>query len=352
MSLYFDRERRTVADCASPDLACRALDDLLTLRLLEHGKAEWIQTALITRLWMSSATSTEALNQLMVTINMRMSHQMSDKATHAAQTLLWKHIDACTKAEDWAGAESWSKLTMHPLLSNTGDLNSAKIARRMISCALARGDTVTARVTLNQMPETARAEPLTQYLAYKIALRDKDHVMAADCFEAIAKHSSQEPKLLYGCVLEAQQSGNRPEAIRALQAVLVKCSIGGFGDVHLPSLLRCTIRLQISELSVTPSSDAVDAVCASFRGAAVTMIQQPKSFDDRELDWLVANSYNLALKYYSEWSLSAILDLLEACIAFSSHRLSFPASSHQPAMTGHSMACHSLAAQACLKLAR
>lgn len=241
---------------------------------------------------------------------------------------------------------------MHPLLSNTGHLNSAKIARRIMSCALARGDTATARTTFNQMPEAARNEALTRYIAYKIALRDKDEELAADCFEMIANNSSQDPKLLYGCVLEAQQSGNRPEAIRALQAVLAKCSTGGLSDVHLPSLLRCTLRLQTSELSVSPSSDAVDAVCVSFRAATATMIQQPKAFDERELDWLVANSYNLALKNYTEWSSQATLDLLEACVSFSNHRSMFSGPNDQPATVVHLMACHSLAAQACLKLAR
>lgn len=301
---------------------------------------------------MSPITNAEALHQLMSTINASMNRQLSDKATHAAQTLLWKHIDACSKAEDWEGAESWSRLTMHPLLSNTGDLNCAKIARRMMSCALARGDTATAKTTFNQMSETARNEPLTRYLVYKIALRDQDQELAADCFEKIAKNSSQDPKLLYGCVLEAQQSGNRPEAIRALQAVLAKCSTGGLSDVHLPSLLRCTLRLQISELSVTPSSDAVEAVCASFRATTVIMVQHPKAFDERELDWLVANSYNLALKHYSEWSSQAVLELLKACVSFSGRRSSLSGLGSQSATVVHLLACHSLAAQACLKLAR
>lgn len=44
--------------------------------------------------------------------------------------------------------------------------------------------------------------------------------------------------MLYACVLEAHNSGNKSQAIRALETLLKKYDDSAPEDVHLPALLR------------------------------------------------------------------------------------------------------------------
>ncbi len=46
--------------------------------------------------------------------------------------------------------------------------------RKIILCALGRQDPACAREVYNQMPDAARATPMTKYLMFKVALRDGD----------------------------------------------------------------------------------------------------------------------------------------------------------------------------------
>lgn len=38
-------------------------------------------------------------------------------------------------------------------------------------------------------------------------------------------------------------------------------------------------------------------------------------FDERELAWFVTNSYNLALRYYTEWKAELVVSLLDCCMS-------------------------------------
>lgn len=69
------------------------------------------------------------------------------------------------------------------------------------------------------MPEASKNEPMTRFLMYKVAIRSEDTDLAAECLRVISS-SSKDPTLLYACVLDAQQIGNRHLALAALQLVL------------------------------------------------------------------------------------------------------------------------------------
>jgi hypothetical protein len=107
------------------------------------------------------------------------------------------------------------------------------------------------------MSDTGREEPITRYLMYKVALNSGDHDLgkacsacsyalapgltdnpAAECLESVCRQSSKDATLLYACVLEAQNFGNRREAILALEKVLDKYDYSAPTGIHLPALLR------------------------------------------------------------------------------------------------------------------
>jgi hypothetical protein len=75
-------------------LACKALDDLLSTRLLGEDKSELIERAVIMRIWMT-ASSPEvrddahlSLSEVLENISAAAKNPFSAAATHAAQTVI------------------------------------------------------------------------------------------------------------------------------------------------------------------------------------------------------------------------------------------------------------------------
>jgi hypothetical protein len=81
------------------------------------------------------------------------------------------------------------------------------------------------------MSDTGRDDRTTRYLMYKVGLHDNDSDFGrrsaqywktskltstvAECLDAVCRHSSKDATLLYACVLEANNSGNKMQAIIA-----------------------------------------------------------------------------------------------------------------------------------------
>ena len=96
------------------------------------------------------------------------------------------------------------------------------------------------------MAEETQKEPRTLYLMYKVAVRSDDRDAATTCLEGISK--VPEPlEYLYACCLDAQEARHKEFAIEALSKLLEKNAHSSFSPVHLPALLRCTIRLMVKE---------------------------------------------------------------------------------------------------------
>jgi len=324
----------------SPAIACKALDDLLTMRLAASDKEGWIESAVVTRIWIATTnpqadSPTPGIQGMLDLLWQNTEKPLSPAATHAAQTLLWKCVEASYSQRQFDIAESWLRLASHRLFASCGELNSAKISRKLILCALANQDYTVAREHYFKMSDTAKAAPITRYLMYKVALRSTDVELAADCLEAICKQSAKDATLLYACALEAQQVGDRAQAVAALQRVLEKYDYGAPQGVHLPALLRCTARLLINEL--TPARVADEAVtgeiCRLFEGAlaqakkkaskrsSTASRQDPATatthdWDTRELDWFSKNTYNLSLHHLAAIHPAHLAGLLECCIGF------------------------------------
>ncbi|KAI5375420.1 hypothetical protein J4E82_005842 [Alternaria postmessia] len=75
--------------------ACKALEDLIDVRLFREENQSWIEKAVITRIWIGTnnnlADNTlEQLQELFDTVDQNSKIRLSAPATHAAQTLLWK----------------------------------------------------------------------------------------------------------------------------------------------------------------------------------------------------------------------------------------------------------------------
>lgn len=315
----------------SCELACKALDDFLCNRLYSAEHQEWVEKAFITRLWMGtsdsdSAASVEEVRSIVSSLSGNLQKPLDAAATHAAQILLWKRIESCFVQGLYDAAQSWCRLAMHDVFANSGELNHAKIARKMMLCALAGQDPGSARDIYNQMSSDAKAAPLTQYLMFKAALRGGDQEAAAKCLDAVGQSSDDDATLLYACVLEAQETADKAIAAAALQKVLERCEHQVPEGVHVPALLRCSSRLLLSKIEKDHEIDegTVEDLCGSFERAAKMAMklkreqrtQAAEAFSVSELNWFSRNIYNLSLKVCASWKPQHTLRLLRCCIQF------------------------------------
>ncbi|KAJ4319655.1 sporulation-specific protein 22 [Neodidymelliopsis sp. IMI 364377] len=114
--------------------ACKALDDLMRIRLNREENGSWIEKAAITRIWLSTSdvhaeNALEQLQQMFDMILHESNYMLSAPATHAAQTLLWKKVEETSTQEQHSIAESWCRLCLHPLFERAGAQNKVKITR-------------------------------------------------------------------------------------------------------------------------------------------------------------------------------------------------------------------------------
>lgn len=124
-----------------PEIACHALSELITSRLLpdltatqktESGLHSWVEKSCVTYTLFATSNiegnrnfAIDGLEHVLNAIMQRFSNSLSPKATHAAQALIWK-------AAGDAGADTaqrWCSLLQHPLFNGAGNVNKAKIGR-------------------------------------------------------------------------------------------------------------------------------------------------------------------------------------------------------------------------------
>lgn len=134
----------------SPSLACKTIDDLLRLRVLDSGCDAWIEKTLITRLWMTvgqidNLDAIKSLESIFSSIASNISKPLSPAVTLAAHTvrfelwhsfvitnvlqLLWKRIESNYTQRQYEIAEKWCRLAMHKVFESSGELNKARISR-------------------------------------------------------------------------------------------------------------------------------------------------------------------------------------------------------------------------------
>ncbi|KAH7122269.1 meiosis protein SPO22/ZIP4 like-domain-containing protein [Dendryphion nanum] len=311
--------------------ASKVLNHLIDLRLFREESQDWLEKALITQIWIdisssSDRNSLELLRSLFDNFAQNMKHPISAPATHAAQMLLWKRVETTYSQDHYVESESWCRICLHPIFEKAGEMNKSKIARKIMLCALSRQDYVAARETFGKMSDIGRDEPVTRYLLYRAALHTDDLDLLSECLEIVCCKSHKDTTLLYACVLEAQSSGNKRQAILALEKVLNKYDYNVPTGVHLPALLRCTARLLFSQITQNGKLDTVmvDEISKIFKGAStraktlrkrsITPHEQP--FTPSDLEWFSKNAYNLALKFCAEMRPDHLVVMLNACTEF------------------------------------
>lgn len=260
----------------------------------------------------------------------------------------------------------------------------ADLFSKLLLCVLNQGDINSARDVFGSMSATAKEEPLSRFLMYKIAIRSQEIELAAECLEKVAS-SSEDPTLLYACVLDAQKVGDKTHVLSALWMVLDKCGYGAQENLRLPAIIRTVIVLLVGLIedeksSIYNNEEEVEKLCKLFEGgnsfhsirpirspprpwrssilitpSALTAIHKSPNrttWTILELEWFSRNAYNLSLKYLSIWTTTHSLRMLTACIAFINH---YPQDIGQEAhddITLRKMFCNFCAATTYVSIAR
>ncbi|KAK7423893.1 sporulation-specific protein 22 [Neonectria punicea] len=245
----------------SSRLAMGLLDELLLTRLFPLANPDWIGKAIVRRVWMSTMEADDVdgatdLMALIARVPQESSALLNADATIAAQSLMWKKLDALYVKKDYKTAELWCQIGLQPAFSKSGEANQGKFARKLIICAIACNDIEAARSAFHSMPKT-------------------DHELGCASIEHLSKSVDKEKSqnILYACIREAQQVGDRLCTLAALKAVLEKFDLETPSKSHFPSLLRCTIRLiHLIESQDTDASDQdlelAEDTCNIFEKAA------------------------------------------------------------------------------------
>jgi hypothetical protein len=110
---------------------------------------------------------------------------------------------------------------------------------------LSLNDPDKAKAIFLSLPQKVQEDPATRYLMYKSALQSWDHALASDCLEAICK-TEKYHQYLYACIHAAQQWQDKICAVEAMKKLVESYEFGTMAEVHLPALLRSTIRLMLS----------------------------------------------------------------------------------------------------------
>ncbi|KAI6994451.1 hypothetical protein KC329_g2826 [Hortaea werneckii] len=291
----------------------------------------------------------DSFHDLLEVLHRHMKTPLSAKATHAAQTLIWKNADR----HGLEAAENWLKLLQHPMFDSAGLLNKAKIWRKAIITALARADVPAAREAYYSMPSSCQNEAMSRYLAFKIALKSGDNELADDSLHALSKNADKDPSCLYACILEAEQVRSRHLAVLGLQRLLDKQLHG----THLPSLLRCTARLMMKELEAqgSPSNEATEEIVSLFERARDNVKVLRQGTDDQwrvEVQWWSKNAYNLALKVCDTIHPEHLVRLLTVCIRFPDCYPNGGGPMHAEDVLRRKSSCHFISACGLIVLAR
>ncbi len=100
---------------------------------------------------------------------------------------------------------------------------------------------------VHSMSERTRAEPMTAYLVFKVAIRTSERSLAVECLEKLSE-AADHNEYLSACIADSQHNGDITCAIEGLKKLLSKYEYSAPSKIHLPALLRSIVRLLYSLL--------------------------------------------------------------------------------------------------------
>ncbi|CAJ2511272.1 Uu.00g068970.m01.CDS01 [Anthostomella pinea] len=355
-------------DDKSPGLACSVLDEFITSRILPAQRDEWVDKVVILRSHMAvthrdTSEGIQALTAMFDQVETTTEKPLPAATALGVQILVWKKVDANFNQGQVDIAELWCRLLLHPVLQQSGPLNTAKISRKLLLCALQRNNLNGAAEVLHSMSDAARRDPMTMYLAYKLALINGDREMVLDSLHHISEASSKDQRYLYACCTEAQRANDKLCLLKALQHLYKRHDYTSMAVTHVPALLRMIIRLDVTLLADKEQHEIdrhtlVDDICEVFESVVTALKKSPRDGNDNklftvdELDWFSKNAYNLGLSNLTTWEAQHVVRIQKCCLAIiAQYPPDIPAQASKD-ISLRGMFCNFLAATTLIALAR
>jgi hypothetical protein len=128
------------------------------------------------------------------------------------------------------------------------------------------------------------------------------HVLAMECLDAVSASTSENASQLFGCVLEAQSTGDKRLAVAALQRVLEKYEHRAPAGVNVPCLLRSV-----------PESSSCKCVEYCLYVLRLLELQHGSSLQrSSQAKWRTKTPLSLSARYLKEAGILITTDLLRS----------------------------------------
>ncbi|KAK0652121.1 meiosis protein SPO22/ZIP4 like-domain-containing protein [Cercophora newfieldiana] len=301
----------------SPAIGSAVLDDLIMV-LTKSENESWMEKAMVTRMWMitNQRDTLDTIDAVRGVLSY-LSKPLSAEAAVAAQALIWKKIEANYTLAQHDLAECWCGLALHSVFENCGPNNTSKLERNSSEAALS---------IVQGMSENSWKDPMTAYLAFKVAIRIDDRVLAERCLETV---SSMPDHINYlgACIAESQQAGDVYCTLAALRKLQEKYEYKDPNPIHLPALFRCTVRLlnMLVEKQDAEQDRFIDELCNVFDAVVLALENRQQIpaiknlFTVDEIEWFGRNAYNIALKHTTVWDLRHVVRMLNSSVTIIGH---------------------------------
>ncbi|KAM0422754.1 hypothetical protein ACHAPD_001217 [Fusarium lateritium] len=317
-----------------PRLAVGLMEELIAKKLIPCGNMNWVGKAVVRRVWMGTmeadtSTGVGDLVRLLDQLTQEIGQCNVEASTAALSKLIWKRLDANYAKKQYEECQLWCQTALHPIFSHSCEATQGKFGRRMMRCAILCEDADSAYTAFNSMPTSIQDEPLTRYLMFKVALMSWNYETGHQCIEVLSKmpDKSQCQDIIYACVRDAQNAGDRLMTLETLKAAVETFDMEGSSTANLPSIFRCTIRL--IHLIDTPQDEHMDGVpeltedtCCMFERAAEHAKLGPidkegaKLFTVPELHWFRKNAYNIGVMKCHVWEPWHLVRIFRVCLIF------------------------------------
>lgn len=161
-------------------LALNALGWVLKYRLSKSGLNGLVEKAIVTLIWILSLSepSKETFDgtaSVLTATSETWKKSLSTEATGGCLILLWKATECVFQAKRYNITVQWCELALHPIFSNFGQSNIAKMERRLLLCYIYTANFQASKLLLDRIPKERKETPLTRYLAFKLAIMSKDN---------------------------------------------------------------------------------------------------------------------------------------------------------------------------------
>ncbi|SCZ89131.1 BZ3500_MvSof-1268-A1-R1_Chr1-1g00981 [Microbotryum saponariae] len=235
-----------------------------------------------------------------------------------ATTYFWRHGDQERAKGAFFEAAEWYRLSLHPLLKETGGVVDAKSMRKAVLCYLEIRDFVRAEQTMNLRPDRP-PDAKDCFIRFFHATLKQDVDKATQALDKMIKAPDFQYVLLLWASKVANESGITALSTAVLQALLDVYRRGEEGSTQNEMLttVRSLIRLLASRLESEADSGLSLARLITSEFVAATDIVR-ESFGkhlptvDKDITWLLKTGYNICATYSSRWPAEVITPMYEA----------------------------------------